>query len=64
MNIKFNFANYLEVVEGITWNYFDNNYSGKMADEIYERFDEYDTANWENDVNYFIEHYDEFVEED
>jgi hypothetical protein len=60
INIKFNFTNYLEVVEGMTWNYFDDNYSDKMAEDIYQRFDKYDTSNWENDVQYFIEHYEEY----
>lgn len=59
--MDFNFTNYLEVIEGTTWNSFDNNYSDKMAEAIYQRFDEYDTANWEADVQYFIEHYDEYL---
>jgi hypothetical protein len=57
--MEFNFTNYLEVVEGMTWNYFDNNFFGKMADDVCQRFDNYDVSNWENDVNYFIEHYEE-----
>ena len=38
---KMNFAEYLEDVEGITWEYFDNNYDAVRADEVWERYQNY-----------------------
>lgn len=35
------FAEYLEEYEGISWQYFDNNYAGSQANEIWERYLEY-----------------------
>ena len=39
--IKLSFTQYLEEFEGITWNYFDNNFDGEQAEEIYERYNDY-----------------------
>ena len=35
------FGEYLEEYEGISWQYFDNNYDGSQANEIWERYLEY-----------------------
>ena len=35
------FSEYLEVVEGISWEYYDNNYAGVQADEVWERYVEF-----------------------
>ena len=43
------FAEYLEDVEGITWEYFDNNYDGKQAEEIYEAYLKYIKKGDQND---------------
>ena len=53
--MKFNFPNYLTVVEGISYSYYDNNYDGQQAAEIEARYMQYDTANWEADVERYLE---------
>lgn len=35
------FAEWLEEYKGITWSYFDNNYDGTSADEVFDEYDEY-----------------------
>ena len=35
---KMSFTDYLEEVVGISWNDYDNNYSGRQADEIWEDY--------------------------
>lgn len=35
------FANWLEAVIGITYGYFDNNYSGNAMQELYDEYDYY-----------------------
>ena len=38
---RISFSKYLEEIEGITWEHYDNNYEGSQADEIWERYLEY-----------------------
>lgn len=58
--LKFNFSNYLMVVEGINYDYFDSNYDGRQADEIIESYNSYDINNWEKDVqSFFDDNYDD-----
>ena len=58
--LKFNFANYLMVVEGINYDYFDSNYDGKQADDIINGYNNYNLDNWEKDVEvFFDDNYDD-----
>lgn len=48
--LQFNFSNYLEVVEGLTWNDFDENYDDRFADIIFDSYMQYDVERfWEID---------------
>lgn len=38
---RLSFRNWLEEYYGISYEYFDNNYSGQQADEIWEAYNEY-----------------------
>ena len=44
---KMSFPEWLEKVIGITWNEFDENYSGIQMNEILDEYDEY----WEGEEN-------------
>ena len=58
--LKFNFSNYLMVVEGINYDYFDSNYDGKQADDIINGYNDYNLDNWEKDVEtFFNDNYDD-----
>lgn len=38
---KLSFPDWLEEYQDISWGYFDNNYSGQMADEMYDEYNVY-----------------------
>jgi hypothetical protein len=58
--LDFNFSNYLMVIEGISYNYFDSNYDGRQADEIIDGYNNYNINNWEKDVEtFFDDNYDD-----
>ena len=58
--LDFNFSNYLIVIEGISFDYFDSNYDGRQADEIIESYNNYDINNWKKDVEtFFDDNYDD-----
>ena len=40
-NTKLSFAEWLEEYVGVTWSYYDNNYDGRMADEVWEDYMRY-----------------------
>jgi len=40
-NERLSFRNWLEENYGISYEYFDNNYSGQQADEVWEAYNEY-----------------------
>lgn len=43
-----NFNDYLKIVGGITWEDYDNNYSGLQQNKIWDDFINYDGTNWES----------------
>ena len=49
-----NFSTYLENIEGILWNDFDENYSGAAADEIISRYEAYCKSNGLEPIYYDI----------
>jgi hypothetical protein len=58
--LKFNFSNYLMVVEGINYDYFDSNYDGIQADNIINGYNNYNLDNWKKDVEaFFDDNYDD-----
>ena len=44
-NENMSFREYLEEIEGIDWEYYDNNYDGIQADEIWDRYINYLDSN-------------------
>ena len=38
---KMSFGQWLEETYGVSWSYFDNNFSAKQADEVFAEYGEY-----------------------